>query len=255
MSAPRELRCRPIAPRYRSRHGAAVSARRCLLALVTAPLASLVPLSLQAISCGGRTGLLDPTGDVSDQADASRSIPSLDAGEDALAPVELAAPRDVVSQCPDAGSTLVYTITTAGGVMSFFPPTGSFATIGHVNCPAGSGAKPFSMAVDRAGIAYVLFDDGELFRVSTATATCRATAFVSGQQGFSPTFGMGFSADPQGTGETLYVASDQASGGPSPPSQSRLAWIDTKTYALHVVGTFSQGVNLAELTGTGAGDL
>ena len=65
------------------------------------------------------------------------------------------------------------------------------------------------MAVDRTGIAYVVFSpSGELFRVSTATAACEPTPFVSGQGGFSSTFGMGFSGDTDG-GETLYVAGDQ----------------------------------------------
>jgi hypothetical protein len=68
---------------------------------------------------------------------------------------------------------------------------------------------------------------------------------------------MGFSADTRGTGETLYVASNESNGVRTSlsPAPSRLAWIDTSTFALHVIGTFPPNVDMAELTGTGAGDL
>jgi hypothetical protein len=248
-----------------------VSVHRSLLALRVSLLAFA--------SCGGRTDLLTPEG--ADIAGASADVagadasPPIDKGDtdtgdtDALPPIDVAQPRDVVNACPNAAATLVYVITTAGNLMSFFPPTASFATIGHIACPAPTDYKPFSMGVDRAGVAYVLFthqpsaptsaslaDPGQLFRVSTATASCRATGFVPEQQGFSPTFGMGFSADTQGTGETLYVASNESNGGTSSPvARSRLAWIDTGTFALHLIGTLPPNVNMAELTGTGAGDL
>jgi hypothetical protein len=241
-----------------------VSARRCLLAL----RATLVPLA--ALSCGDRTGLLTPLGAEAAGAGSHRS--ALDAGDDAgdmdaLPLIDVARPRDVANQCPNAAATLVYVITTAGDLMTFFPPTATFATIGRIACPAPTGYKPFSMGVDRTGVAYVLFTNqlpisgteppGQLFRVSTATAACRATGFVPGQQQFSPTFGMGFSADSQGTGETLYVASNEGAAARTSSSVplSRLAWIDTGTFALHIVGTFPPNVNRAELTGTGAGDL
>jgi hypothetical protein len=247
-----------------------VSVHRSLLALRVSLLAF--------VSCGGRTDLLIPEG--ADIAGASADVasadgsPPIDAGDthtgdtDALPPIDVAQPRDVVNECPNAAATLVYVITTAGNLMSFFPPTASFATIGRIACPAPTDYKPFSMGVDRRGVAYVLFthqpptgapsatEPGQLFRVSTATASCRATGFVPGQQNFSPSFGMGFSADTQGTGETLYVASDESGGGALPPvARSRLAWIDTGTFALHVVGTLPSNVDAAELTGTGAGDL
>src|SRR5579864_1067885 len=100
---------------------------------------------------------------------------------------------------------------------SFYPPTATFTTIGHIDCSAPSGFEPFSMAVDRTGIAYVLYANQDqsasaLFRVSTATASCRSTPFAPRQGGFGPVFGMAFVKDRTGAGETLFVAE----GVPSP---------------------------------------
>lgn len=224
--------------------------RRLLFALVVAAVAAPVA------ACGSRTGLLTPLEvqrdaalDVIRHADA---LPPDDAGdEDALPPIDVVEPPDAPNDCPDAGSTLVYLITEQYDLMSFYPPSASFRTIGAISCPAASGATPFSMAVDRQGLAYVVYDDGELFNVSTATAACKATPFQPGSlQGFSDTFGMGFSKDVTGSGETLYIASDEMGS-----QFSRLGSIDTMTFQIGVVGTFNPQINLAELTGTGAGQL
>jgi hypothetical protein len=158
---------------------------------------------------------------------------------------------DVFNDCPDAGSTLVYLITEQNDLLSFYPPTAAFRTIGAIACPASGGATPFSMAVDRTGLAYIVFNDGQLFNVSTATAACKPTPYRMGtSQGFTNTFGMGFSKDLNDPGETLYIASDESGGLPS-----RLAHIDTNAFNIGIVGTFNPQVNLAELTGTGAGQL
>jgi hypothetical protein len=224
------------------------------------PCALLLAVGL--LACGSRTGLLvpeereiagpdgsvGPTGDDSGQTgDSGR-----DAGEieDALPPIDVSVPVDAFNNCPDAGSTLVYLVTQESELLSFYPPTATFTTIGGLSCPA-QGGMPFSMAVDRTGIAYVLYTDGEIFRVSTATAGCQATAFESGESGFASTFGMGFSQNPTGGGETLYVASSVGPEG----GQPQLATIDTQSFALHIVGALQPAIASAELTGTGAGDL
>jgi hypothetical protein len=234
-----------------------------------------------AAACGSRTGLLvpppDETGNVPDVfvpatdatapvEDASEEVDAseLDAVmvEEPLPPIEVGPPV-VINDCPDAGATLVYVITEDGTLMSFFPPTGRFTEIGPIACPVTTaGAQPFSMAVDVNGIAYTVFRDqffnGQLFRVSTApTAPCERTTFISGQQGFPQTFGMGFSQDSAGTGETLFLAGDPVdlNGSPLNTMPSQLATLDTTTYALKIVGNFPPGVTQPELTGTGAGEL
>jgi hypothetical protein len=213
-------------------------------------------------ACGSRTGLLVP-GDGFESPDATGPTGEDDSGEalrdaggdvdelkDALPPIDVSVPVDAFNSCPDAGSTLVYLVTEQFELLSFYPPSAEFTPIGTLNCPlTQAGHAPFSMAVDRTGIAYVLYDDGELFRVSTATAACRATGFRSGQSGFSTTFGMGYAHDSTGSGETLYVASGGANVAP------RLATIDTQTFALHAVGAINPSIGSPELSGTGAGDL
>jgi hypothetical protein len=212
------------------------------------------------IACGSRTGLLVPgeqgfpDGDTSPMGNDSGEM-ALDAGpdatevSDALPPIDVTAPVDAFNDCPDAGATLVYVVTKQEQLLSFYPPTAQFRDIGPLSCPTSDpGATPFSMAVDRTGIAYVVYSDGELFRVSTANGHCQTTLFQSGQSGFAANFGMGFSHNNTGTGETLFVAS----GGPGTPS---LATIDPRTFTLRIVGNLQPAIMNAELTGTGAGDL
>jgi hypothetical protein len=231
--------------------------RRLLFALIVALVAA----------CGSRTGLVLPF-------DEDAATPTVDAApdhrhyfdvspveedaleEDTLPPIDVTPPPpDAPNDCPDASATLIYVIANSNNLYSFNPPAGAFKLIGTIACPTTiPGEAPFSMAVDRNGIAYVVFSvnassggGGELFRVSTATAACQATGFVPGQHGFSHTFGMAFSKDATGTGETLYVAAD---------ATPTLATIDVQHgYTLNVVGPFNPAITEAELTGTGAGDL
>jgi hypothetical protein len=100
------------------------------------------------------------------------------------------------------------------------------------------------MGVDRKGIAQILFNDGRIFRVSTATAACQATPYRPGQQGFQ-TFGMGYASDTNGPDEKLYIAGVNNTG---------LGYIDSN-YIVHRVGAFVPNIESAELTGTGSGQL
>ena len=213
-------------------------------------------------ACGSRTGLLapfdfDPDSGVAD-AQPDRAIPRVDATadageedvgeEDALPPIDVRPPEDVMvpSDCPDASSTFIYVISNSNNLYSFYPPAAALTFVGTIACPSAS--TPFSMAVDHTGVAYVVFEDGHLFRVSTATAACESTPFVPGQNDFAQTFGMGFSQNTGDAGETLYIAADGTLG--------QLATIDvTHGYVLGVVGPFNPQITAAELTGTGAGDL
>jgi hypothetical protein len=169
---------------------------------------------------------------------------------DVLPPIDVAPPRPVACQEAGVAATLIYLVTSQNDLWSFYPPSLRFSRIGHLNCPTTE--MPFSMAVDQAGIAYVLYSDGNLFRVSTATARCQATTFAVDQEEFH-TFGMGYSQNPTGVGETLYIASDEDGDSGIPPA--RLGLIDTTAFAVHTVGAFVPQLSSAELTGTGAGDL
>jgi hypothetical protein len=224
-------------------------------------------------SCGARTALIDdqdPNGDArrgdAESVDSGREtgvVPkdalSDTVAEDALPPID-AFKNDVVviNPCPDAAATLIYVIGSSSELYSFDPAVGTFTPIGPIDCPDSIGS-PFSMAVDREGIAYVIFAStttGEgtgLFRVSTKTAACTPTTYNAAANG-NITFGMGFVANVgEGSdgGETLYISKDNS-------VDSELSIIDTSTFVLSNVGEFTPnppGIFEPELTGTGDGRL
>lgn len=152
--------------------------------------------------------------------------------------------------CSEA-ARLVYVVSDDDTLHAFRPAEGRFDRIGTLSCPAGL-ATPNSMAIDRAGTAWVNYSDGSLFKVSTKDARCEATTFQKGQSGFVK-FGMAFATDGAGsTRETLYVvgidAGDRGKG---------LAKIDLSSMKLTPIGDFSGALTGrgAELTGTGDGKL
>jgi hypothetical protein len=203
------------------------------------------------VACGSRTGLLAPE-ETDAAVDARPDVH--DAGhdvfdaaeEDALPPIDAFPDVPIPTDCPDAAATLIYVITGQNELFSFYPPTLAFSKIGTVACPTKS--TPFSMAVNRLGIAYSVFEDGNLFQVSTANAACKGTAYQSGQLGWS-TFGMGYAGEPDG-GDTLYVAEGHYTG-----NSKGLGTIDTTSFNLSFVGAFSPPLTQCELTGTGDGRL
>ena len=143
--------------------------------------------------------------------------------------------------CSEAAK-LVYVVGSSNELLSFAPATSTFSPVGTINCPA-AGATPFSMAVDRSGMAWVLFSDGRLYNVDTATAGCTPTGFVPNQALGFELFGMGFVADdPGSTAETLFVG---AYGGQG------IGRIDLSNLALTVVGNYDGIFGAAEITGTG----
>ncbi len=205
--------------------------RRWLVAFAIAALPSAA-----IVACGSRTGLLAPE----EPPDASHVdvkhtdvIPPLDVVKKDVAPP---------SDCPDADSTVVYVVAVDSELLSFYPPTASFTQIGLLSCPAG-GASPFSMAVDRKGTAYVEYDNGMVFKVSTVTAACSPTSFQP--QGDFSTFGMDYATIGVGPSEALFLASESGI----------LGTLDTNSFKVTTVGPIIPNAQSAELTGTGDGRL
>jgi hypothetical protein len=214
------------------------------------------------VACGSRTGLLlDDTAAPSSGVEAGirrdARVPVDGFVEDALPPIDARPLHDAQPLlCADAGATLIYVVSNTDELLSFDPSSGTFSPITQLACDDPD--HPFSMAVDHKGTAYVLYyappaqvgaptKPGRLYRVSLATGACAPTAFVPGQLGFN-SFGMGFSADNQGVGETLYVANAGDTG--------RLGSIDVKTFVLSDIGVFKPPVVYhAELSGSGDGRL
>lgn len=149
--------------------------------------------------------------------------------------------------CSDAAK-LVYVVDENYTLSQFDPMTKTFTDLGRLSCPAGGGATPFSMGVDRNAVAWVLYSDGELFRVDTQSLACTATNWHS-QSGLTQ-FGMGFSTDASGGDtDTLFVAGGATVSG---ASTSTLAKLDTSSMSATTVGTVT---GWPELTGTGTAEL
>ena len=148
--------------------------------------------------------------------------------------------------CEDEDVKLIYVVDSSNDFLSFDPrklPGDPFHLIGKLKCGRFSGT-PFSMSVDRNGTAWVVYDDGALFKVSITDASCEPTSYVRGSSG-STTFGMGFATDQAGGDtEKLFIASNSHANS--------LSSIDTE-HALtpHRIGllTATEDRN-PELTGT-----
>lgn len=155
-------------------------------------------------------------------------------------------------ECDPATTQFIYLVTDAGALFSYNPATGNTALRGTLDCDS-FGATPFSMGVDRRGTAYVVYNDGFLYKVDILDASCEPTDFEVGQEGFT-TFGMGFALDegPKGDPvETLYVAGIDF-GQPS----RGLAKIDTETLELDFIGEFSTSFSdRIEMTSSSDGNL
>jgi hypothetical protein len=165
-----------------------------------------------------------------------------------------------VNACTADGVDLVYVVDEANHFMSFDPrllPGDPFHVIGTLACPT-TGASievnqpaviPFSMSVDRDGIAWVLYTNGQLFNVSLQTAACTAAGNTVGAGGMN-LFGMGFSTDAVGgMTEKLFLA-----GGNDDPAATprKLGYDDTHGGNLvpTSVGNVAGGDFSPELTGT-----
>jgi hypothetical protein len=215
---------------------------------------------LSLAACGSRTGLFTEGAPGPNPTDGGTEAGRLDGGrdagqEEAPPPIDASFRDADRTGCPDAATTYVYLISDDYRLYSFDPDTNDVSQIGSITCPVppGSSATPFSMAVDRRGVAYVLFNDGRLYRVSTATAACIGTSFVPDQANYH-LFGMGFATNGGGPTETLYVAgTGEAEQGI--PTADGLARIDVGNFKLTPIGSFAPPIYRAELTGTADGRL
>lgn len=153
--------------------------------------------------------------------------------------------------CDDLTKGSIYVLGEEKQFARFEPQTLTFTVMGTLACPGAFGST-FSMSVDRKGVAWVLFADGNVFHVDTKTLACTATGFQTCQSNFC-NFGMGFVADAPGSdAETLYV-----SGVYNGPPGEGLARIDPQSLALIPIADYD-GILTgkgAELTGTGNAQL
>lgn len=150
--------------------------------------------------------------------------------------------------CAD-GTELIYTIDQFNYRLARFDPsTKAFADLGSLACPSTGGGTPFSMSVDRAGFAWVLYTTGELFKAPIGNvAACTKTTWAS-QAGLK-VFGMGFSTDAAGgSSETLFVGGGQT----QMQASYTLAKLNLGSMTATPIGMQTQ---LPEMTGTGNAEL
>jgi hypothetical protein len=151
------------------------------------------------------------------------------------------------NECP-MGTELIYTIDQFNAKLSTFDPsTKMFHDIGTLSCPTMAGATPFSMSVDRAGNAWVLYTSGELFKVGIQGLGCIKLNWTP-PNGLK-VFGMGFSTEMAGgEAESLFI------GGGLTQTQSSyiLARVDPATMT---ATTFGSQPQLPEMTGNGNAEL
>ena len=208
------------------------------------PLLALAALAASlALACGSSSSTFDDTPKVNDGLDGGSSSGTIGGGktDGGVGPNQ--------TGCSEAAK-LVYVVSDLNELFSFKPDTGTFTKIGELKCPSAS--TPNSMAVDRTGVAWVNFSDGNLFKVSTSDASCEATKYVPDQEGFH-TYGMAFATNgATSVEETLYVV-----GIDGIDSGKGLAKVDLTTMKLTKIGDFSGDLTGkgAELTGTGDGRL
>lgn len=147
--------------------------------------------------------------------------------------------------CTDPDVTYIYLVTSSFGMYAFKPASQELEYRGQLNCP--TNASPFSMAVNRFGTAYVIYNDGTLWQADVTDASCAPTDYLPAQSGFL-TFGMGYALDDGEMSETLYVSDidyeDDTTKG--------LGRIDTESFELDVVGPLQNPLGFRiELTGVG----
>ena len=151
--------------------------------------------------------------------------------------------------CSDSAK-LIYVVDHNGTLSSFQPGTLTFTDIGVLNCPAASGATPFSMSVDRTATAWVGYSSSEVFKVDTKTGACSESPMPAHQSGFDM-FGMGFVSNSSGSNdETLFIAGGTAIGELG--GFASLGSVDPKTLLVTNVGNL---YGWPELSGTGDANL
>ena len=141
--------------------------------------------------------------------------------------------------CTEAGQ-YIYTVDNDGRFSRFDPLTLSYLDVAPLRCP--TSASPFSMNVDQNAVAWIIFSDGKLFRVDTATGDCRATGYRPNQAGFF-TYGMGSTFDSSTGLYTLFLAN----------TTSVLGTLAFPSLTVTSIGSFP--LASSELAGTGDGQL
>ncbi|MEZ4453790.1 MAG: hypothetical protein R3B09_30320 [Nannocystaceae bacterium] len=198
----------------------------------------------------------DPTTEATTEATTTED-PTTDGTESASTTDDTT--TEAAQECPCAVSDVhlddgVFVLADTDVLWKYVPEIADFKKIGKVGCEGVKG--PISMAVDRGGAAWILYESplGALRRIDVADPSkCEAPAYTPGQHGMLR-FAMAFaSEDIQHPCEELYGASHD--GGPLTefPGAGWLLQFHPDELLLDLVGALA--FNGARLTGTGDGRL
>ncbi|HEY4178359.1 MAG TPA: hypothetical protein VGM90_16040 [Kofleriaceae bacterium] len=153
--------------------------------------------------------------------------------------------------CAIHDAELIYVIDSENMLLRFDPkklPNDPFETVATLSC---STRHPFSMAVDRNGIAWVEYDNGSLYRVSIIDGHCSHDGIDP--DGAPRAFGMGFVSDGPNAPEHLMTAKlNEESGAPTEIAELDVGVNPPKWKTL---GSLRGGGMSPELSGTGDGQL
>jgi hypothetical protein len=156
-----------------------------------------------------------------------------------------------VDTCEVHGVELIYVVDSTNNLLSFDPqklPADPFQLVGTLACDPAN--HPFSMAVDRTGVAWVLYDTGKLYRASILDGHCSPAGYAP-EPNPVHTFGMGFVTDgPKSTTEQLFVAANDES-----QMLARLVTSQTPPRWIPIAVIAAKQTRNPELTGTGEGKL
>ncbi len=162
----------------------------------------------------------------------------------------------VPCECPDIEVPLddgIFVLSDNSELFKFFPETNQFVNLGAFNC--GGMTNTFSMAVDRLGFAWVMFNtpQGEIWKLDvTDVSNCIDPGYNQGQQAVNY-FGMAYVSKNQNDQcDQLYGNTFDGFGGFSEgPNIGDFITVDPDTLILSKLG--KTNFNGAELTGTGDG--
>ena len=166
-------------------------------------------------ACGSRTGL---------------DVPERDAGVDAPHDAD-AALRDAEPLCPEAGLPTAYLVDARGVLYIFSPASLQVHPLGTPSCGAqATGPGAWTLSVSREGVAYLVFEDWNIYAVDLATLACHQTPFVPGQLGISSNYAIAISR--ASASERMFVFGSSPGGD----TKAVLASTDLTTFVLTEVG-------------------
>lgn len=145
--------------------------------------------------------------------------------------------------CADDNTKLIYIVSTSNDFLGFDPrklPGDPIKRIGKLTCEPYR--SPFSMTIDRGGVAWVEYDDGQVFNVNLTTAECKKPPRMHAPDGV---FTMAFVAD--GDAEQLYTVDTRS---------QHMYTVDTRSLARTQIELVEPRTDESvDLTGTGDGKL